>query len=59
MMSYKVKGLSDASFPLHGVLIPANLMWKTVVNSKQLQLCYGMVISCLNTLVNGTEAKNL
>jgi len=60
MMSYKVNAV-ESSVPLPGVLILANLLWKTVTNSKQSQLhsAYDMVIFCLNTLSNAVEAKNL
>ena len=61
MMTYK-ENTTATSVPLPGVLILANLLWKTVTNSDQYSHAhssYDMVIFCLNTLSNAVEAKNL
>lgn len=61
MKSYK-ENTTASSVPLPGVLILANLLWKTVSNSDQyshVHSSYDMVIFCLNTLSNAVEAKNL
>ena len=60
MMSYKVNMVTP-SVLLPGVLILADLLWKSVTNSKPSQhhSAFDMVILCLNTLTNAVEAKNL
>ena len=68
MASYKPHISLDESLP--GVLILANLLWRTISYSKcsssneqpsdrQLHNAYDMTIFCLNTLSNAIEAKDL